>query len=81
MEANSEWSSGSLWRGIWRDSWVGGSKITVHFVTRFGEKAVIGRHVLVGAKSQHFGGSLWRDGSCLETCVGGGNITAVRWLA
>ena len=35
---------------------------------RFGEKAVIGRRVLVGATSQPVGGSVWREGSYLETC-------------
>ena len=47
------------------------------FGGRFGEKMVSGRRVLVGAKSQRFGGgSFWREDGFLDTCFGGSEVTA-----
>ena len=36
---------------------------------RVGEKMVFGTRVLVRAKSQRFGGSLWREDGFREPCV------------
>ena len=48
-------------------------------VARFSVNAIIGRAVLVGAESQRVGGSLRREDSYLEACVG--NNTACRRIA
>ena len=50
-------------------------------VACFRETADIGRRVLVGAKSERVGGSLSRDGSYRETCVGRSKTTACWRLA
>ena len=50
-------------------------------VARFGEKAVIGRRVLMGAKSERVGRSLWQEDSHLKTRIGEGDIRACWWLA
>ena len=47
----------------------------------YGEKAVVGGRVVVGAKSQPVGVSLWRESSYRETCVGGSNTLPWLWLA
>ena len=50
-------------------------------MARFGEDAVYGPRVLVGAMSQVFGGSLWREGSSRAARVGGSDVTVFWWLA
>ena len=75
--------AGSLCReGSYREACVGRSKIISVLVARLGERAVIGRRVLVGEKSQWLvGGSLWREGGYREACVGGSRLTVVWWFA
>ena len=46
-------------------------------MARFGEKAVYGPCMLVGASTQCFSGSLWREGSLRALCVG--SINAAFW--
>ena len=50
-------------------------------VARFGAKLVFGSRVLMGAKSECFGGSLIREDGFRESCVGGIEVRALGWLA
>ena len=44
-------------------------------MARFGDKSIIGKRALTGAKLERVGGSLWREGNYRERSNGGSKIT------
>ena len=50
-------------------------------MARSGANIVFGSRVLMGEKSECFGGSLIREDGFRESCVGGIEVRALWWLA